>query len=214
MSVTGGISLRIHWRLPENVESIRGFRWATFVFFLAVSFFISTSSSKVFRSSSSISFTMSPNRVGLVFLRFGGFSTGLMCFRRSLSLIFQEPWSEIWHLGYIPHSRLSPKPKWNQHTHQACLNNTRNVAICIGNHMDRECNLGIIARATGKVITWAIASAIYACCECNYSQIAREYMWLNTNHILPGMVPWHGRKKRLSDVDTGDKPRPSHNWVN
>lgn len=168
MSVTGGISLCIQWRLPENVKSVRGFRWATLVFFLAVSFFISfTSSSKVFWSSS-ISSTMSLNRVGLVFLRFGGFSTGsfslsallltghCMCFRQSLSLIFKEPWSEIWHLGYIPHSRLGPKPKWNQHTHQACLNNTRNVAICIGNHMDRECN---------------------------YSQIARENMWLNTNHI-------------------------------
>ena len=34
----------------------------------------------------------------------------------------------------------------------------------------------IIARATGKVIARAIASAIYDCCECNYSQMAREYM--------------------------------------
>jgi len=34
--------------------------------------------------------------------------------------------------------------------------------------------LGIIARATGKVIARAIASAIYACCVCNYSQMAQE----------------------------------------
>ena len=39
-----------------------------------------------------------------------------------------------------------------------------------------ECNLGIIARATGKVVARAIASAIYACCECNYFQIVRESM--------------------------------------
>ena len=43
--------------------------------------------------------------------------------------------------------------------------------ISIGNHTDFECNLGIIARATGKVIARAIASAIYDCCECNYSQM-------------------------------------------
>ena len=41
--------------------------------------------------------------------------------------------------------------------------------------MDFECNLEIIARATGKVIARAIASAIYDCSECNYS-MAREYM--------------------------------------
>ena len=38
-----------------------------------------------------------------------------------------------------------------------------------------EWNLGI-ARVTGKVIAGAIVSAIYACCECNYSQIVREFM--------------------------------------
>jgi len=48
--------------------------------------------------------------------------------------------------------------------------------------------LGIIARATGKVIARAIASAIYACCECNYSQIVREFMWLHANHILPASI--------------------------
>ena len=42
--------------------------------------------------------------------------------------------------------------------------------ISIGNHVGFECSLGIIARATGKVIARAIASAIYDCCECNYSQ--------------------------------------------
>ena len=42
-------------------------------------------------------------------------------------------------------------------------------------------------------------SAIYACCECNYSQIAQEFMWLNSNHILPASIgkdlaikPWPG----------------------
>jgi len=46
------------------------------------------------------------------------------------------------------------------------------------NHTNILCHLGIIARATGKVIAQAIASAIYACCECNHSQIALESMWL------------------------------------
>ena len=47
------------------------------------------------------------------------------------------------------------------------------VQICVGNYM---CNLGIVARVTGKVIAQAIVSAIYACCDCNYSQIVREFM--------------------------------------
>ena len=42
--------------------------------------------------------------------------------------------------------------------------------ICIGNHMDSS----TISRATDKVIARAIASAIYACYDCNYSQIVRE----------------------------------------
>ena len=50
------------------------------------------------------------------------------------------------------------------------------MIISIGNHMDSSAILGIIARATDKVIALAIARAIYACCECNYSQIVRESM--------------------------------------
>ena len=47
-----------------------------------------------------------------------------------------------------------------------------------------ECNLGIIARATGKVIARAIASAIYACCECNYSQIVLIIYFKSLNTTL------------------------------
>ena len=36
--------------------------------------------------------------------------------------------------------------------------------------MDFECDLGIIAPATGEVIARAIASAIYDCCECNMTK--------------------------------------------
>ena len=44
--------------------------------------------------------------------------------------------------------------------------------ICIGNHMDLS-DLGIIARATRKVIARAITvNAICSCCECDYSQMA------------------------------------------
>ena len=35
-------------------------------------------------------------------------------------------------------------------------------------HMGFECDLGIIAQATGKVIARVIASAIFDCCECNF----------------------------------------------
>jgi len=45
------------------------------------------------------------------------------------------------------------------------IHQIKKYSICIGNHMDSSAILGI-ARA--------IASAIYACCECNYSQMARE----------------------------------------
>ena len=37
-------------------------------------------------------------------------------------------------------------------------------------------NSVVIAQATGKVIAQAVASAIYACCECNYSQIVQDSM--------------------------------------
>ena len=43
----------------------------------------------------------------------------------------------------------------------------------------------LIAQATGKVIARAIGSAIYACCDCNYSQIVWDSMWL---HITSRML--------------------------
>ena len=106
MVVTGGISVLTQCRLPEKVESIRGFRCEILGFFLAVSCFIAFTFSLKLCSSFGSSVVTS-NRVGPVFCRFGGLSTGSfslscdwplagrrMCFRRSRSLIFQEPYSE------------------------------------------------------------------------------------------------------------------------
>ena len=45
-------------------------------------------------------------------------------------------------------------------------------------------NSVVIAQATGKVIAQAVVSAIYACCECNYSQIVQDSMWLHINQNI------------------------------
>ena len=39
-------------------------------------------------------------------------------------------------------------------------------------------NLKLVVHLTGKVTAQAIARPIYACCECNYSKITLNFMWL------------------------------------
>ena len=49
------------------------------------------------------------------------------------------------------------------------------LTLSTGSHMDSSGIWGI-ARVTVKVIAGVIYSAIYACCECNYSQIVQEFI--------------------------------------
>ena len=58
------------------------------------------------------------------------------------------------------------------------------------------------ARTMGKVIAWAIVSAIYTCCDCNF-QIVWESMWFHINHILQVFEHCTEQNKRVSHASNG-----------